>query len=105
VTVLGAGDDGHDPKSLRYTISIHLYVFVLSLLVGAGDDGYDPKSLLSDPLKYPVSIWTIPEMAFIGILSPPLPPPPLEHPRDSVAVHRLPRIAACPPPAPPAHAV
>jgi hypothetical protein len=27
---------------------------------------YDPRSLLSDPLKYPIGIWTLPEMAFIG---------------------------------------
>lgn len=27
---------------------------------------YDPRSLISDPLKYPIGIWTLPEIAFIG---------------------------------------
>jgi len=32
----------------------------------APDRSYDPRSLTSDPLKYPVGIWTLPECAFIG---------------------------------------
>lgn len=28
--------------------------------------GFDPRTLMSDPLKYPIGIWTLPEIAFIG---------------------------------------
>lgn len=36
---------------------------------GGGEEaegGRDPRSLLANPLQYPVGIWTIPEVAFIG---------------------------------------
>ena len=61
-----------------YACIKHLYAVYLISRITRGNKsfwwagGYDPKSLLADPLKYPVSIWTMPEMAFIG--APPPPP-------------------------------
>eukprot|EP00967_Tisochrysis_lutea_P132792 scaffold232295_cov30-Tisochrysis_lutea.AAC.3 len=62
---------------------------------GAAAADCSPEALLADAARYPVGIWTIPEVAFVGLTAEAARAPP--HNMEVRASNRLPRVTAPPP--------